>query len=155
MERKICTCVPASVILALSLLDWGEVGLRSGCPLWMRFAYPFLHGNVFHALANLYVLWQCFCVMRVNKTTLLLFYIAAISYPFAGDTPIIGLSGIAFAYIGYLLPYVVDRFKFCALSLLFIALGAIIPNLAAGLHLHCYIIGIAIGYLNAPLWRER
>lgn len=155
MEKKIVRTSIILCFLFLSTFNLGIVGLCNGCSLWQRLAYPFVHNNIWHAAANAYALWQCFKIKKASKALLLSFYAVAISFPFTVTEPIVGLSGMVFAYMGYLAPYVVNRWRFNFVVLLYIGAGLLFPNVAVALHLYCYVAGIVIGCFNVPLWKEK
>lgn len=141
------------VILAVAFLGSEGQGLRAGCSLLQRIGYPFFHQNVFHAVINIMVLHQC---LRCIPCTwnLLVFYLITISYPFTTDKPIVGLSGLVYAYMGYLAPYVVKKVKYNLTILCYILVGLLLPNMAIGVHIYCYILGMLWGYLNVPICRD-
>ena len=143
-----------SIIVLSSLFHIEGVGLSQGCSLLERFSYPFLHQNVFHALCNIFVFRQCYRFMP-QHWNLAVFYLFAISYPFASSIPILGMSGMVYAYMGYIAPYV-ERKKMYNLTIAtYIIIGLAFPNMAVGNHIYCYILGLLWGYLNAPLCKDR
>ena len=145
-----------ALILALPLVMGdrsGNLGLYQGCPLPHRLTYPFLHQSVFHAAVNLYVLWQCQHSTKAGFN-LLVFYAIAVSYPFATGTHIIGLSGLVYAYMGYIAPYVQRKLRYNLTICVYIGIGFLLPCMAVGVHIYCYVLGLLWGYLNAPLCRD-
>lgn len=140
--------------MCVSLLGYDDTGLYDGCNLLQRISYPLYHQNVFHALVNLWVLNQCLRSIPCGWNVLM-FYLIAISYPFAADTPIIGLSGLVYAYMGYIAPRVEKKVKYNLTILFYILIGFVFPNMAIGVHIYCYILGSLWGYLNAPLCQDK
>lgn len=141
------------VIIALSLSSNNNVGLFDGCSILQRLSYPLFHQNVFHALLNIYVMHQCYRAMSTLKG-ILIFYAFAISYPFSLTTPIVGMSGIVYAYMGYIAPYVKNKVKYNVTIIAYISFGLFIPCMAIGVHIYCYVIGLLWSYLNAPLCKD-
>ncbi len=142
------------IVAAVSLIGHGGTGLRDGCSALHRFTYPLFHQNIFHALANLWVLRQCLAAVPCGWH-FLVFYAIAVSYPFAGDTPIVGLSGLVYAYMGYIAPRANRKIRYNILILLYISVGFVFPCMAIGTHIYCYALGLLWGYLNAPLCQDR
>lgn len=140
------------VIIALSLSS-NNVGLYDRCSILQRLSYPLFHQNVFHALVNIYVMHQCYRTMPTLKG-ILIFYAFAISYPFLSATPIIGMSGMVYAYMGYIAPYVKNKVKYNVTIIAYISFGLFIPCMAIGVHIYCYVIGLLWSYLNAPLCKD-
>lgn len=151
--QKACY-VLASLITLLSFFPAYRMSLHSGCSLTERLAYPFFHANIFHALLNLYVLRQCM-KSRCVGFSLFVFYLIAVSYPMASTRPIVGLSGLIYAYMGYLAPLVVHKTRYHLAILAYLAVGLIIPCMAFGVHAYCYALGLIWGYLTLPLWKDR
>lgn len=140
-------------VIGISLIPFEEIGLYDGCSILGRLSYPFLHQNVFHALCNLFVFHQCYRFMP-QCWNLLVFYLFAISYPFPSSTPIIGLSGLVYAYMGYIAPHVEQKAKYNITIAIYLVIGFIFPNMAVGTHIYCYMLGLLWGYLNAPLCKD-
>lgn len=141
------------VIIALSLSSNNNVGLFDGCSILQRLSYPLFHQNAFHALMNIYVMHQCYMAMPTLRG-ILIFYAFAISYPFAPATPIIGMSGMVYAYMGYIAPYVKNKVQYNVTIIAYISFGLFIPCMAIGVHIYCYVIGLLWSYLNAPLCKD-
>lgn len=153
-KAKIAIYVWYIAIAATSLFPVDGMGLYQGCTLIDRLSYPFLHQNVFHALCNIFVFNQCYRFMP-QCWNLAVFYIFAISYPFASDMPIVGMSGVVYAYMGYIAPNVERKAIYNLTIATYIAIGFVFPNMAVGNHIYCYILGLLWGYLNAPLCRDK
>lgn len=158
MSRKAETHVEVHigyiVIICISLLGHDGMGLADGCTFLQRISYPLFHQNIFHAIVNLWVFHQCLRSIPC-RWNLLAFYLIAVSYPFATATPVIGLSGLVYAYMGYIAPYVEKKVKYNLAILFYISVGFVFPNMAIGVHIYCYVLGLLWGYLNAPLCQDR
>lgn len=143
-----------ALLTALSFCHAENFGLRSGCSWAERLLYPFLHANIFHALANIYVLELC------RRAEPLLFvlpcsYLIAVSYPLAGAAPVIGLSGIVYACMGHISARVRRKPRFHLIVAAYILLGLFFPSVAVWLHAYCYVLGIVHGYITQPLCEDR
>lgn len=152
-QEKIALYVGYALVLAISLLGYDGAGLYDGCGFLQRISYPLYHQNIFHALINLWVFHQCFRSIPCGWN-LVIFYLIAVSYPFTTTTPIIGLSGLVYAYMGFIAPYVEKKVKYNLTILFYISIGLVFPNMAIGVHIYCYILGLLWGYLNAPLCQD-
>ena len=142
------------IIFCLALLGYEGAGLSDGCTFLQRISYPFFHKNIFHALINLWVFHQCLRCIPCNGN-ILVFYLIAATYPFATTTPIVGLSGLVYAYMGYIAPYVQRKMKYNLTILLYLSLGFMIPGMAIGVHIYCYVLGLLWGYLNVPICQDK
>ncbi len=140
--------------MCISLLGYDGMGLHDGCTFLQRISYPLYHQNIFHALINIWVFNQC-AKSFYGGWNLGVFYLIAVSYPFAAATPIIGLSGLVYAYMGFIAPYVEKKAKYNLSILLYISIGFVFPNMAIGVHIYCYALGLLWGYLNAPLCQDK
>lgn len=151
-KKAVAFYVFAIVECVLPFFD-SSIGLHDGCSLVDRLLYPFIHANIFHALLNLLVLWQCLKTFP-RWNSLIAFYIIAISYPLPSENPIVGLSGLLYAYMGYIEPAVKDKMRYNLFIIIYILIGLILPNMAVGIHIYCYAVGLLWGYLNAPVWKD-
>lgn len=153
-KTQIATYVCYVIVLLVSLICYDGMGLYDGCNILQRITYPVFHQNIFHALINLWVLNQCLCSIPCGWNVFV-FYLIAVSYPFASATPIIGLSGLVYAYMGYIAPRVEKKVKYNLTILFYMLIGFVFPNMAIGVHIYCYILGSLWGYLNAPLCQDK
>ena len=152
-KEKIALYVGYIIIMCISLHSYSGMGLYEGCSFLNRISYPLFHQNIFHAAINLYVLNQCVRYLPCGWN-LLVFYAMAISYPFCSSTPIVGLSGVVYAYMGFIAPYVDNKVKYNITIFFYIFIGIFFPCMAIGVHTYCYVLGLLWGYLNAPLCRD-
>ncbi len=138
----------------MAFIEHDGMGLHDGCDLLHRLGYPMFHQNVFHALVNIYVFNQCIRAIP-TRWSILVFYLMAVSYPFPSSVPIVGMSGIVYAYMGYIAPYVSDKIRYNVTILVYISVGFFFPCMAIGVHIYCYALGLLWGYLNAPLCQDK
>lgn len=153
-KEKITLYVWYLAIAILSLIPIEGIGLYEDCSLLGRLSYPFFHQNVFHALCNLIAFHQCIRFMP-QGWNLLVFYLFAISYPFPSSLPILGMSGMVYAYMGYIAPHVEQKIKYNITITIYLIIGFFFPNMAVGTHIYCYMLGLLWGYLNAPLCKDQ
>lgn len=153
-KAQIAACFCYVTIMLLSILGYDGMGLYDGCSFLQRISYPLYHQNVFHAAINLWVLHQCLRSIPCGWN-LAIFYLIAVSYPFTTATPIIGLSGLVYAYMGFIAPYVEKKVKYNLTILFYISIGFVFPSMAIGVHIYCYVLGFLWGYLNAPLCQDK
>lgn len=154
-KKKIALYAGYTVIICASLLGYDGMGLTFNCDFAHRLSYPFLHQNPFHAIVNLWVLHQCLRSYPCGCLNMMVFYIVAISYNFPSAQPIIGLSGLVYAYMGFIAPYVEKKVKYNLTILVYISIGFVFPSMAIGVHIYCYVLGLLWGYLNAPLCQDK
>lgn len=152
-KEKIALYVGYIIIMCISFHSYSGMGLYEGCSFLNRISYPLFHQNIFHAAINLYVLNQCVRYLPCGWN-LLVFYAMAISYPFCSSMPIVGLSGVVYAYMGFIAPYVDNKVKYNITIFFYIFIGTFFPCMAIGVHTYCYVLGLLWGYLNAPLCRD-
>lgn len=154
-KEKIALYAGYIIIMCITFLGYDGMGLFDDCSIQNRLSYPFFHQNIFHAAINLYVFHQCYRAIPCGIGHLVAFYLIAISYPFTSSIPIIGLSGLIYAYMGFIAPYVENKVRYNLTILLYICVGIFFPCMAVGVHIYCYVLGLLWGYLNAPLCQDK
>lgn len=152
-KTQIAAYVGYALITCLSFLGYDGMGLSDGCSVFQRLGYPFFHQSFFHAAVNLWVFHQCFRSFPCGWN-LVAFYLIAVSYPFHTALPVIGLSGLVYAYMGCIAPYVQRKVRYNTTVAVYILFGLLFPNMAIGVHIYCYALGLLWGYLNAPLCQD-
>lgn len=120
--------------------------LQPGCGITGHLCYHFFHANVFHAICNIWCLLALAFYYDIEDWELLLAFIIAASVPSAAmsSQPIVGASGICFALMGIVLYKVARKKYYLSWIIPIVAVGFIIPGMAAGVHLYCFAIGIAV-----------
>lgn len=152
----------ASLVIALSAVclsligvdDWHSVGIYAGCSLRSRLLYPFFHANLFHATMNVWCLLSVVFIYDVSIWRLLLAFVVAATVPvgmLGMDAPTVGLSGVVFVLFGTLSFEVLRKRYYQMWMLFYLALGFLLPNTNALLHLYCYAVGFVISVLNKPI----
>ena len=124
-------------VLLVSLVHMAGCRIASVCPagigpdatLVSRLLHPLVHVGLLHAVVNVYVLWQVvfFCDIRCRH--LLGAFVVACCCP----------SWVA-AW-----PYCwIQRWRCCALLLLWQVPGLCAGGVAVGMHLYCFVAGVAL-----------
>lgn len=145
-------------ILLLAKVDPIRYGICEGCSVAARFAYPFLHANVFHFIVNAWCLLSIVFTYDMSILMLLLSYIVSVSAP-AGllciATPTVGASAMIYFLLGSLSMRVKRKWYWQAWWAFFIAIGFFMSSVAASLHLWCYAVGVIVSLLTTPIRWER
>jgi len=144
--------VAACLLLTGAAAD--DVGLRAGCSVRARLAYPLFHANVFHYAVNAWCLLTLVFGYRVPGRALLAAYAVAVTAPaFGAAVPTIGLSGVLYCLFGRLSFAVRRKWLWQAWWAAPLAIGFLLPQVNAWLHLYCYLCGVLLGLLNKPVRR--
>lgn len=150
------------VVLAGALLvpkiDLGLYGICDGCTVAARFAYPFLHANVFHFIINAWCLLSIVFLYETPVSMLLLGYAVAVSAPvglLGITTPTVGVSAVLYFLLGSMSMRVRRKWYWQAWWAFFITVGFFISSVAARLHLWCYAVGVIVSLLTMPIRWER
>lgn len=140
--------------LVLSPFDGG--GVCVGCSLLSRFSYPLFHVNLLHALCNAWCLISLVFLYDLPWWKIALAFIIAISIPsfMLTATPVVGMSGVCFALMGLSVPIVHRKAMLLGWISLFLVVGFFFPNVAAWLHVYCFVTGLLVGLLLSP-WPAR
>jgi len=144
----------ALVVLVIALLphpDPGVIGLRKGAGIVARLCYPFFHVSLLHAAVNVWCMLQVVFCWRTPLRHIVTAYVIAVLAPALTTTPTLGLSGVCFALIGRSLfrlnsPWVIVAWV-AGLSIV----QALLPGSNVVLHLYCFVAGVAVAALTAPL----
>ena len=152
------TVLGITLLRAVGISVFEGVGIAEGCSLADRLLHPLAHGGWLHALVNVYVLWQLVFFFPVSLRLLLAAYVLACCCPVvvAGWTLIpsppscvIGLSGVDYVLMGWVMPYVPRRLRFNTMVAVRMLTGMVVGSVAVGMHLYCYLCGAIVG------WRRR
>lgn len=132
---------PLCLVLMLIHPDTDTVSLCRANPhgCWM---YHFFHANLLHLAINCWTVIGLAFMFQVSIEMLVYSYIVASLYPFAGHTPIVGLSGIAFCLMGCVIFQVGNKSWYLAMITISLTLGIVMPGIAGMLHTWCFLFGI-------------
>lgn len=150
-NKQIATYAVWCSLTAIALIDTSRYGLYEGCSFLERVTYPLLHANVFHAVGNL---WCLHTLRKANfpASWYVLAYIIAVSYPFATDQHIVGLSGFLYVLMGALLWFTgMNKILYLTITAGSLLVGLFFPALAVGVHAYCFVLGVLWGLLNKPI----
>lgn len=150
-EEKVELVYLFFVIILLSLFWLEGPGLMLGSPLWVRFTYQFVHANIWHLLANAYCIILLAFNMHQDLKSLIVSYLISCTIPVFDYTPIVGVSGLCFALMGWNTWRVARKWYYLAWLSAFIVIGFIVPRFAGFTHFWCALWGLVIGWL----WRKR
>jgi len=133
-----------SLVFSLFVVALSVCGVVS---LGSRFSDIFVHGNIFHCLANVWaLLYVCF-LLKTDVTELLLSVIIGASLLYLGwPYHIVGLSGCLYALYAIISYRVRNKKRYHLVMSCFILLSMLIPQFAGMYHLVCYITGVFVGY---------
>lgn len=126
-------------------------GLLSACHWSARnFTYHFFHANALHLFLNLWCFLSCVCLADVSAAKLFAAYIIASTAPALSTVPTVGLSGVCFALLGFVMWQSRNKLEYNAYVLLGIVLPLITISHAVNnlLHLYCYAVAVIIGSLR-------
>ena len=148
------------------------VGICKDCTILARFAYPFFHASLLHALVNCWCLLSLVFYYDVSLCYLLIAYVAAVTFPVgilaavvpaasAAGVPTVGLSAVIFALLGMvsfqakrkalLHSFVLSSIAFgYLLHVICSVCGYAIATPNSTLHLYGYVAGLIVGFLNSP-----
>ena len=130
----------------------GEVGLMAGGSLVGRLSHPLVHAGFLHAAMNVYVLWQLVFFFPIRLRHLVAAYLLACCCPVTvavwsifptatEEMRVVGLSGVDYALMGWIMPTVARRLRFNVTVVVWQLAGMAVGSVAVGLHLWCYVLG--------------
>lgn len=130
-----------------------------------RFTYHFFHVSILHWLLNAWALLSLAFYYKVDRLELLLGYLVASSVPatslytLTGASilvmPTVGLSGLAYALMGLILPRIVDKKRYLGWSALSLALGFLLPHVNAYVHLWAFASALPVGFILHGLCKQK
>ena len=150
-QTKTATLVLSLALLVMSFFD-APLALEPHCSFAARMAYHFFHANFFHALCNVWCLLAIAFYYDIEDYELLLAFFLASSIPVdcalcivpcAFEKPVVGFSGVCFALMGIVFYKVARKRLYLSWIIPILAVGFLIPGMAAWLHLYCFAVGIA------------
>ena len=148
--------------------------LQPGCGITGHLCYHFFHANFLHALCNVWCLLALAFYYDIEDWELILAFIIATSVPvdlgmalasspskiegaggsmidyascimnFAFEKPTVGASGIVFALMGIVFYKVARKKYYLSWITPMVAVGFLIPSMAAIVHLYCFTLGITV-----------
>lgn len=145
-----------SAVQCLGVIEPEQYGICKGCSLSARLSYCLFHANIYHAVVNIWCLLSLAFIYEYSLKQLFTAYLISAFYPvdwfwFTSSMPTVGLSGVCFALMGMVSYKVKRKLYYHSWIAAFIAVGFLLPNANAWLHLYCYVVGLMVGFLNAPI----
>ncbi len=125
-----------------------EVALMPSAPWCHRIVYMFCHANMLHLGMNLWALLYLVFLFGADIWMFLAALLAAATVPsvLIGGEPVVGLSGVVFFLLGGIADIVRSKRKYLLSNLGFIAMGLVLPHIAWGVHLWCFVCGLVYAY---------
>ena len=160
-DAKAAALAVGVMVLAIALLctaGWTlpyGAGIAEGGSVPARLLHPLVHGGLLHAAVNVYVLWQLVFFFPIRLRLLVAAYVVACCCPTAVAlwTPlpseascVVGLSGIDYVLMGWVMPQTTCPLRFNALIAVWMLAGMSVGSVAVGMHLFCYLCGAAMVY---------
>lgn len=149
-EAKALTLLAALMCVGMLAVspDVQDVCLLPGVSLRHRAAYMFCHANLLHLAMNLWALLYLVFLFPVDLWMLLTAALSAAAVPDAliGSEPVVGMSGAVFFLLGGIADTVKGKRRYLLSNLGFILLGTVLPHIAWGVHLWCFICGLIYAY---------
>lgn len=144
------TCHPSPCEYGLT----GNSGHIMGDALLNRLSYHFLHANVIHLFINSWsLLGICFYSSPKLRHILLAFIVASLYPHYQCHAPIVGMSGTIYALMGIMFFLRHDKLFILGVFFVYSLIGFYAGNVAVGLHLFCFILGMFIGILDTDLFK--
>lgn len=142
-------------VLVLSPFDGS--GISTGCSWTARLSYPIFHVNILHAFCNAWCLISLVFLYDLPWWKTALAFAVAISVPsgLLTSTPVVGMSGACFALMGLTVPVVRRKLMLLGWISLFLVMGFLFTNVAAWVHVYCFIAGIGAGFIIHAPWPGR
>lgn len=153
-QTKTAALVLSLALLILSVFDAPAACiLHPGCSITARLCYHFFHANVFHAICNIWCFLALAFYYDIEDWELLLAFLIATTIPSWVLSPLtsplspvkaIGFSAVCFALMGIVLYKVARKRYYLAWIIPMVAVGFLIPGMAATIHLYCFTLGITV-----------
>lgn len=142
-------CVVALLVQVLGLLRSETLSAFSH----VRMSAMLMHGNMMHLCMNLGAMLTVAFKMYVKGWKWLCGFVISMLYPTNWTTvPIIGMSGWVYAMLGLMTMSVKNWRWMLTVNLVTIAMSAILPGIAWGMHAWSYGLGLVISLAVEPHW---
>ena len=143
-KTKAAALLAGCAMMAMAVFAPAAVGLHDGCSLVERLLYPFFHANLLHAALNVYVLWSLVFLFDTSAGMLAASYAIAVCYPYGSPSLTVGLSGVVYALMAFVVPQVSNKLQYIAFVSLYILIGFAFPVFNNLLHVWCFVIALVI-----------
>lgn len=147
-KTKTAALLLSLIILMFFNISPCDVGLFEGCDFHNRMTYHFFHANILHLVLNLWCFLSCVFLTDMPPSKILIAYIIAVTVPTTTSTPTIGLSGVCFAMLGFIMWQARNKvsYNISVLSCLILPIILLPRSVNNFLHAYCYIISVIIGF---------
>lgn len=137
----------AMAVFAFAPVPPEDVGVYAGCHVWGRLTYHFFHAGIVHLLLNLWCFLSCVFLADVSAGALAAAFAVACSVPVLSPVPTVGLSGVCYALLGFIMLKAVDKIRYNVYILFSILLPVLILPHAVNsvVHAWCYAVAAAAG----------
>ena len=122
------------LIVILSYFILPQTGYEWNGSLWGHFIYPVCHANIFHLLANCFVVWLL--KNPIYHSTWLIAILCSF-LPCFVEQPPFGLSGVIFAHIGITWAKYGTFKDMCIRVLPLTLITGLLPNVNMMIHIYC------------------
>lgn len=152
---KMLTLIHSGILLLMLVLYPADLaaqfGLYTGCPIYNRFTYLFMHGNFMHLAVNVYslLILAFICDMRFFHFTDALLVAVLLPDSIITETPIIGMSTMIYTITGMIVMSARRRTFLILVNLAIITMGMFLTGIAGLAHLWCFFAGLVIGLFTA------
>lgn len=148
-KTKVASLLLSLVMAVLMLVPVSpaDVGVYAGCHVWGRLTYSFFHAGVIHLLLNLWCFLSCVFLADVSAGTLAAAFIIACTVPVLTSVPTVGLSGVCYALLGFIMLKSADKIRYNVYIMFSILLPALILPHAVNnvVHAWCYAVAAIAG----------
>ncbi|MGM9734516.1 MAG: hypothetical protein ACI3YT_10420 [Prevotella sp.] len=133
------------LIVILSYFILPQTGYEWNGSLLGHFIYPVCHANIFHLLANCFVVWM----LRLPLYNSAWFFAVLCSFlPCFADQPTYGLSGVIFAHIGITWAKYGNFKNMCIKILPMTIISGLLPHVNMLIHVYCLFVAYFFTLLN-------
>lgn len=134
------------------------LGFSSSSPVYTRISYLICHTNILHLIINLFAIYkmreyaeakiETMINGKVTRYIMPAMIMCAVLATFGSEMnlPTVGLSGVLFAFIGFVTVIIHNKFSiyYIAITIIFNAIGYFIGNVNIFIHIIAFAYGAAI-----------
>lgn len=149
------------IILLFVNIPADNVGVYQGCAFINRLTYSLFHAGVIHLSLNLWCFLSCVFLADITAAALMASFLIAFTVPVYSDVPTVGLSGVCYALLGFIMLNARNKISYNVYILTSIIIPYIILPHAVNsfVHAYCYVVAIALSIIVKLFkvfeWRKR
>lgn len=156
LRRKKTKTATLIFVISITVLyvvgvDPMSIGLYVGCPAYCHFTWPFFHASWLHLIINAWCLLGIVFLYDVSPSAIAVAYLSSVVAPNMTYSPTIGISGICFFLMGYIMWQTLRKLYFNSYIAVFILIGFIFSGGNNMIHIYSYVLGVSYGYLCRKL----